>query len=100
MPPFLKTTATIFSNGWKKKSASLLLELPFTGVVSVLSYIALPRLRLVALSPFPHGVHYRSQAFPYLGQRVFHAWGHLRIDAADNKTRILHVPQVGGKHLL
>ena len=61
---------------------------------------ALTVLRLVALAPGPHGVQDGLEAAPQVGQAVLHPGRHLGVYLAVDKALLLHIPQLGGQHLL
>ena len=57
-------------------------------------------LFLIVLSPRPHGIQNRFQAFAEFRQRILHPRRYFGVDLTVNKTAFLHSPELNGQDLL
>ena len=57
-------------------------------------------LFLIVLSPRPHGIQNRFQAFAEFRQRILHPRRYFGVDLTVNKTAFLHSPELNGEDLL
>ena len=73
---------------------------PAIFLLSATSLLKFLILRLVILSPGPHGIHDGLQAVAKLHQSVFHPGRHLRINLPGQKAAGLHLAKLRSQNFL